>query len=280
MSDSNGMMHPVIRMIRPLNSLMSSFSIPIVMVTLFGFNILGLTMIIHTIIGMGIVFLFTSAGNVLNDFMDREVDKFNHPHRPIPSGEVEPKDALRYSVSMFLFAIFISLFLPTTLPQIIVLAAVVLMVSYEWKFKKSGLAGNIIVSFLTGLVFIFGGSIYDKLYLPVILGLLAFLASVGREITKDIQDMKGDLDRKTLPMRVGKKRSQYVVTAFVFSAVLLSPLPYIENLLSLSYLVIVTIADVVFIYSLIILQKAERSQKFNKIGMIIALIAFLVGGIL
>ena len=274
------MMHPVIKMIRPLNNLMSSLSIPIVMVTLFGFDIFTSTILIHTFIGMIIVFLFTSAGNILNDFMDREIDKYNHPDRPIPSGDVDPKDALRYSIGMFLFAIFISLFLPIILPQIIVLSAVILLVSYEWKFKKSGLSGNIIISFLTGLVFIFGGSIYGKLYLPIILGLLAFLASVGREITKDIQDMKGDLDRKTFPMRVGKGKAQYTVIAFVTAAVLLSPLPYIENLLSLSYLVIVIFADVVFIYSLFILNNAEKSQKFNKIGMIIALIAFLVGGIL
>ncbi len=273
-------MHPVIRMIRPLNSLMSSFSIPIVMVTLFGFDIFGTTMLIHTIIGMAIVFLFTSAGNILNDYMDREVDKLNHPQRPIPAGEIEPKSALIYSSGMFLFAILISILLPFYLPQIIVLSAIMLMVSYEWKFKKSGLAGNLIISFLTGLVFVFGGSIYGRLYLPIILGLLAFLASVGREITKDIQDMKGDLDRKTFPMRVGRGKAQYTVIVFVLAAVLLSPLPYIENLLSLSYLLIVIFADIVFIYSLSILEDAERSQKFNKIGMIIALIAFLVGGIL
>ncbi|MFW6083358.1 MAG: UbiA family prenyltransferase [Thermoplasmatota archaeon] len=280
MSDSNGMMHPVVRMIRPLNSLMSSFSIPIVMITLFGFDIFGPTMLIHTVIGMAIVFLFTSAGNILNDYMDREVDKFNHPKRPIPSGEVRPKEALIYSVGMFIVAILISAFLPFYLPQIIVLSAIILLISYEWRFKKSGLTGNIIISFLTGLVFVFGGAIYGKLYLPAILGLLAMLASVGREITKDIQDMKGDLDRKTFPMRVGKGKAQYTVILFVATAVFLSPLPYIENLLSESYLIIVVLADIIFIYSLLILEDAEKSQKFNKTGMIIALIAFLVGGIL
>ncbi|PKM92058.1 MAG: digeranylgeranylglyceryl phosphate synthase, partial [Euryarchaeota archaeon HGW-Euryarchaeota-1] len=40
------------------------------------------------LIAAAAIFLFSSAGNVLNDYFDREIDKINHPERPIPSNRV------------------------------------------------------------------------------------------------------------------------------------------------------------------------------------------------
>src|SRR3990170_4197622 len=39
-------------------------------------------------VGSGLAF-----ANVLNDILDREADKLNHPHRPIASGKVKPIEA-------------------------------------------------------------------------------------------------------------------------------------------------------------------------------------------
>src|SRR5713226_1079275 len=46
--------------------------------------------------------LFTAAGNVLNDYFDRDTDRVNHPERPIPSGLVTPVEARRFAVALFL----------------------------------------------------------------------------------------------------------------------------------------------------------------------------------
>ncbi|MEF8875003.1 MAG: UbiA family prenyltransferase [Candidatus Thermoplasmatota archaeon] len=270
---------PMIRLMRPINCSISTLSIPIVLITLYGVGIDSSGTILLTIIGMLIVFFFTAGGNVLNDYMDRETDEINHPDRPIPSGEVSPKSALIFSETMFGIGVILSFLLPLYLPQIIVLSAVTLLVTYELRFKKKGFAGNLMISGLTGMLFIFGGSIYGKLFLPVILGVLAFLSSVGREIMKDIQDLKGDLDRNTFPMRVGPETAKRTALLFVVFAVALSPFPYILDLLPISYLGIVIIADTIFIYSLLLLKSAERTQKFIKLAMVVALVAFLIGGL-
>ena len=270
---------PMIKLMRPLNCSISTLSIPIVMITLYGLDIECFETVLVTILGMLIVFFFTAGGNILNDYMDRETDEINHPDRPIPSGEVSLKKALMFSEVMFSVGIILSFLLPLYLPQIIVISAVTLLVAYELRFKKEGFTGNLIISGLTGMLFIFGGSIYGELFLPIILGILAFLSTVGREIMKDIQDLKGDLDRNTFPMKVGPESAKRTALLFVVFAVALSPFPYIFGLLPIFYLGIVIIADIIFIYSLLLLKSAERTQKFIKLAMIVALVAFLVGGL-
>ena len=49
----------------------------------------------------------------------------------------------------------------------------------------------------------------------------------------------------------------------------------------LAYLVVVLVADAIFIYSAVVLhQNPKNGQKFAKYGMFVALIAFLLGGLL
>ena len=43
---------------------------------------------VEVVLSMAIVVLFTGAGNALNDYFDREVDRVNRPDRPLPSGRV------------------------------------------------------------------------------------------------------------------------------------------------------------------------------------------------
>lgn len=273
-------MKSLVKLIRPLNCLLSSASILIITLLLYGLDQPPLSLIYVTLLGMAVVGLFTAGGNTMNDYFDREVDRINHPERPIPSGKIAPKHALIFSSVLFSSSALCSLFLPWFLPQLIVLINLFIMISYEMKLKKRGLVGNLSIAWLTGSLFIFGGAIYGRLELPIILGIMAFLATAGREITKDIQDMKGDLSRDTFPMRVGIKKARISVGTFLVAGVIVSPYPYIRGLLSIPYLVVVLLADTIFIYSIFLLKDAEKAQKLIKVGMIVALAAFLVGGIL
>ncbi|MDG6221159.1 MAG: UbiA family prenyltransferase, partial [Candidatus Thermoplasmatota archaeon] len=198
--------------------------------------------------GFAIAFLFTFAGNALNDYYDREVDKKNHPNRPIPRGDLMPVSALRVSALVFAVIIAWSFFI-TMWAFVIVATSAVVMVSYETRLKASGLPGNLSIAWLTGCAFLFGGSVVDRIVTVGLMALLAFLASIGREIIKDVEDMGGDEGRHTLPMRIGaRKASLFSATGFA-GAVLMSPLPYLMGIMGLSYLFVVVAADVMFIYS-------------------------------
>jgi chlorophyll synthase len=48
--------------------------------------------------------LVCGASQIINDWHDREVDALNEPHRPIPSGRVSEKAALRFAFCWCLLA--------------------------------------------------------------------------------------------------------------------------------------------------------------------------------
>lgn len=232
-------------------------------------------------LSMAVVVSFTAAGNSLNDYYDREVDRVAHPERPIPSGKVAPQTARALAFGLFAIAFILSVFINWQ-SVTIVLVSIVIMVGYERSLKAEGFAGNLAISWLTGALFLFGGAAVGKLELAWILAALAFLATLGREIVKDIQDIEGDKgSRRTLPMRVGVKNAGIAGSAAFFGAVALSPLPYLQNLLSIWYVPVVVAADGIFIYcALIHFQDPEKGQKVAKLGMLVALLAFFLGGVL
>jgi geranylgeranylglycerol-phosphate geranylgeranyltransferase len=137
------------------------------------------------------VFAFIAGGNSLNDYTDREVDKLAHPDRPLPSGRVTPKQVLYISGACFAISFLTSLLLNLE-STIIVVLAIVLMLSYEVKLKKDALTGNLEIALLTGMLFLLGGAVVGMMDRTYVIALLAFLAILGREIVKDIEDMEGD----------------------------------------------------------------------------------------
>ncbi len=228
-----------------------------------------------------IAVLFTAAGNTLNDYYDRETDRINHPERPIPSGQVTARGALAVAALLFAVTVPWSFLLRWEL-LIVVLVNLAFMVSYEVVFKQTGLRGNLLIAWLVASLFLFGGlALYPgllALLAVLVLALLAFLATLGREIIKDIQDVAGDSDRETLPMRLGTTGAARVAAAFLVVAVGLSGLPPAFQVLGLAYLPVVLVADAILIYAAV--NSARRpgmSQRAAKYGMVVALLAFLVG---
>lgn len=231
-------------------------------------------------LSMSIVVMFTGAGNALNDYFDREVDKVAHPERPIPMGLVAPMTALYLSVVLFSATVAVSVFV-NLWSFAIVVSSIVFMVAYETLLKAEGLAGNLVISWLTGALFLFGGASVDGMDVAWILAALAFLATLGREIVKDVQDIEGDRgSRTTLPMRIGVRKAGAVASAAFALAVALSPLPYLLELLSVWYVPVVAVADAMFIYCAAVhFADPKRGQTVAKLAMLVALAAFLIGGI-
>jgi geranylgeranylglycerol-phosphate geranylgeranyltransferase len=233
-----------------------------------------------------VVFLFTGAGNTLNDYLDREIDKISHSNRPIPRGRVRSRNALIFSGVLFAASVGASLRLnPYCI--LIVLVNLAIMLTYEFKAKGLGLSGNLMISWLTASLFLFGGmAVYNDypeiLNLVLIILVLSFFATLGREISKDIQDIRGDIGRRrTLPIRIGRKKAGYVAIVCFMLAVVFSPLPYYLKMFGWLYLVIVLVADAIFIYAGASLKRSPKRASNNaKLAMFVALVAFLLGGLI
>ncbi len=230
------------------------------------------------------VFLITGAGNAINDYFDAGIDAVNRPDRPIPSGRLKKGSAYKFSISLFACGILTAYFIGI-IPVLIALFNSLLLYFYAFSLKKKVFVGNLSVSYLTGSTFLFGGAAYSKgIESILVLFFLSMLATLAREIVKAIEDMEGD--RKdgavTLPIRIGERPSAYIASAVGLIAVLLSPLPYITGLFKDSYLLVVGIADIVFLYAvfLILKKNPSASSKYFKVAMFFALVAFIAGSFL
>lgn len=286
-----GSLSSYITLLRPLNAVMAGVGVFVGGIVAVGTDITGQEVFLRVILAYLAAFFATGAGNALNDIVDAETDRVNHPERPIPSGKLTRSQVMRVVVMgyglTFLLAFFVN-----SLNFIIAFINISLMVGYELRLKKMGFLGNLTISYLTGSVFLFGGSATlengpladmvtsGEFGVTVILAFLAFLASVGREIIKDIQDMEGDTDRLTLPMRIGRKRAGMLAGSMIMVAVGLSWLPYHLDILGRVYLGIVVIADALFVYAVVnAVGSPGLSQKLAKYAMLVALIAFLTGAV-
>lgn len=223
--------------------------------------------------------LAVGAGNSINDYFDREIDRINAPDRPIPSGRVRPRSALAFSGLLFLAAVAFAVTLP--LPAIAVAAVnLVALVLYTPWFKTRPAVGNLVVAYLAGSVFLFGGLAVSAPGPALFLALLAGLATFAREVVKDVEDMAGDdaAGLETLPIRVGERASIALVAVTLGAAILASPIPYMFGTFGLPYIVVVGVADALFAYGgYASVRDATTGQTYLKYGMVVAAVAFLVG---
>jgi len=272
----------VVKIMRVVNCVMIGFA---VIIGEF-FALQGWPKISEIVLGFFTGFFLQAAADVINDYFDREIDAINNPNRPIPSGDISPKEAI------FLFIIFTFIGLALSLPlglECLIFASLFWALSfiYNAKLKATGLPGNIIVSMCVAAPFLFGGLVSTKSFPPILLifSLLAFLANTGREINKGIVDIEGDKTKniKTVAIAFGPKTAALTAAIFYLSAVALSPLPYILNLLGLSYLILVaTITDMLFIVFTVSLlrdyspKNAKKTKNLVLIAMLTALIVFII----
>ncbi|KDE59564.1 prenyltransferase [Halostagnicola sp. A56] len=223
--------------------------------------------------------LAVGAGNAINDYFDREIDRINQPERAIPRGAVSPNGALAFSVVLFLVAVGLSLTLPTLA---IAIAGVNLLalIAYTEVFKGLPGVGNALVAYLVGSTFLFGGAAVGDLEAASVLCLLAAIATLTREIIKDVEDVDGDRAEglNTLPIAIGERRALLVALSLLVIGVLASPLPYLLELFGLAYLVVVIPADLVMVYAGVrSFADPTAGQSVLKYGTFLAALAFVVG---
>lgn len=232
--------------------------------------------------------IFISAGGYgINDFWDKEIDKINKPHRPLPAGLVSAKNALILFLALFLLGIILASLVNFYILTVGI-ATAIFLVWYSFQLKKTFMLGNILVSLWVSLAFIYGGLVFPKVYLSLIPAGLAFFFHWGREIIKDLEDQEGDQQyrAKTVPILWGTKKTLILVTAVFGLLILLSGLPYFLKIFNLRYLILVILGvDLVLIYVIISLWKDHskenlaRASGILKLDMLMGLLAIVVAKI-
>lgn len=273
-----------IRLMRPVNSTMMGIAV------IAGFLIAhGLTFSDKVLYGIATAFTLTAASMVINDYYDREVDKLNRPDRPIPSGSVSPNEALAYAFMLGGIGLAIA-FLTNLTAFILALIFFAIAIAYNTSGKRLGLLGNTMVAVCVAAPIIYGSALIEPIKisaLSLILASMVFLSTVGREITKGIADVEGDISRgaRTVPIVMGAKKAAYIAALFYLLAVSLSPLPAMLRLVSYFYMPFVSIACAGFIFisaSLLRNHSKENADKVKRhaiVCMLIGLVAFITGAV-
>jgi len=223
------------------------------------------------------VFLVCGAGQAVNDYFDLEIDRKKKAKRILTLGKVKAHNALAFSVVLFLAGITLALSLGT-LPFIIALFMSLLLLAYS-AFPKFKIAGNWIVALGTAMTLVFGAAITGSFGIVFWLFWPMLFANLARELIKDLEDLKADEGvKKTLPMLVGLKRAKNIVGVYYTLAILFAFYAFAFGIVkSTAYVGFVFLAAIVFFLSALQVGKNnfKKAQALSKVGMLLALLAFL-----
>ena len=271
-------MNPYIALTRPGNMVLTAIAVIAGAFIAAGTNVSDFQ--IEILICCFCSMMLVGGGNALNDYNDRETDKENHPERPIPSGKVSADSAYTYAQSLLgLGLLILLLFLENKMPFVVALIGVLLLIAYENGLKAAGITGNVAVGLMSGAVFLFAGMAVNDPGPTLWMFGLAVLATITREIVKDIQDLEGDTDRRTLPSRIGIRYSLNIAILILLIAVGLSytAMGQFEKMAWNAYMGGITLANATMLFGIYNAKQEDyfMGQKNIKQGMGIAMLAFI-----
>jgi len=234
------------------------------------------------------------AGFILNDIVDRDIDKINKPITHIIGRTISLQTAwLLFSVCtllIFINSVYISCFM---FREWAVISPIVylLSVSYSLFLKRSPLFGNITMGLLAGfipLVIMFFAkdciALLNNEKINILIWLYAifpFLIIVPRELSLDISDIEGDKASgcKTLPIVIGARKSKILVAMLLSAVILVSFFVMYKYFYLTPTLCLVNLLLLFYLYKL---RRTETRIAYIRIGrflwfvMILGLIGFTI----
>ncbi len=97
----------------------------------------------------------TAAANSWNDLADIDIDRIAHPERPLPLGALSRAAAERFGMVAATAAVASASTVSAPL-GVVTVGVLLLMRLYSPWLKRAGLAGNLVVSVLASLPFLYG----------------------------------------------------------------------------------------------------------------------------
>lgn len=219
-------------------------------------------------LGFGSVFCISASALILNDYFDIESDRVNAPHRPLPSGMVTPRDVLVLTAVVTIVGLALSYLISGVA---LLLAVLVWLVGflYNWRFKKTGLPGNLMVSFSVGMTFVFGGVAVARPFHPIVwfFALFAALIDLGEEIAADAMDSAGDqlAGSRSLAIRWGQDKALRLSGSVFLLVVLFSSIPFLMGWLTPIYWLPIGLMD---LFILVGAGQLFNPRQTNKRGWI------------
>lgn len=204
------------------------------------------------ILGFLSIFFISATSLILNDYFDLEIDRINAPERPLPAGLVTEREVVLLSIVVAILGLITGYLISLEALLVVILVWAVGFL-YNWRFKKAGLIGNLMVSFSVGMTFIFGGIAVNKPFEAIIwfFAIILMLTDLGEEIAADAMDIEGDsrAGSRSLALVMGREKALKISGAIFLLVVIASSLPFLFGWLEWIYLFPILLIDLVILYS-------------------------------
>ena len=241
--------------------------------------------------------LIAAAGYIINDYFDVKTDKINRPETVVIDVMIKRRWAMILHIVFNAIGLLLGFYLALKCHSLKLLTfqilSILLLWFYSTHFKKQLLVGNIVVSLLTATVplmpmvydyyligeiepivtFIIGD--FLKTLVIIILGYsaFAFLTSFAREVIKDMEDYKGDIQTggKTMPIVWGMITSKVVTFFLIIITIGLLLLASFKFYKEQQYIGVYYILGVILFLVLLIIQtiRAKTSKDFKVASLLL-----------
>ncbi len=246
--------------------------------------------------------LIAAAGYIINDYFDVKTDKINRPETVVIDVIIKRRWAMILHIIFNGIGLILGLYLALKCHSILLLMFQILSITLLWfystHFKKQLLVGNIVVSLLTATIplmpmvydyYLIGGisafqnfELHDflKTLFVIVIGYsaFAFLTSFAREVIKDMEDYKGDVQTgcKTMPIEWGMITSKVVTFFIVVITIGLLLLAGIKFYKEAQYLAVYYIIGLVIFPLSILIIKTLRAKTNKDFKMASLLLKFIM----
>lgn len=234
--------------------------------------------------------LTIASGYIINSFYDSQKDLINRPNKSMLDRLVSQKTKLNVYFSLNFIATFLALIISWR-AALFFATYIFLIWFYSHKLKKHPIIGNVTATLLAILPF-FAILLYFYLKMPfdeiehykIVLAVIfnhatfLFLLLLIREMTKDLENIKGDLSNgyKTIPIIYGEIIAKRGITLLCLLTII--PVYALVEIYDVGYMdIYFYLCLIAQIFYLIYLWKSDKKEQFIKLHNVLKTI--IVAGV-
>ena len=244
---------------------------------------------------------FIAGWFAINDLLDIDIDRINHPQRPLPSENISELSAKKYGHRMMILSgVGMVAIIMNDEKNIegmawkdsvaVWLVALLMMIAYELDgpfnpaLKKRMFWGNLTIAMTMAITILFGAAAIDYALHPLLwlVAAAACVLTTAREMIMDNRDAIGDLDRNTYAKIKGVERTRKTVWILSVASCLLLVMPFAVGFLPW-ILVIFILPSIIFaIMTKPYLSRGKDSEvgNFLRFAMVSGLAGLAACGII
>ncbi|MFD1615627.1 geranylgeranylglycerol-phosphate geranylgeranyltransferase [Gelatiniphilus marinus] len=201
-----------------------------------------------------------AGGYIINNFYDSEKDLINRPYKSKLDRLVSQNTKLSFYFVLNFLAVIMASYVSFK-PVIFFSVYIFGIWFYSHKLKKMPFIGNLTSAILSITPF-FAIFMYYKNFETVIFvhAIFLFLIISMRELTKDLENLKGDLllNYKTIPIVYGEKASKIMLT--VLAVLTLIPIYLLINRFEIGYMYIYFYLCIVLLFGFLLLLWKSKTK--------------------